>query len=150
MTVAVQRRFKRPESVLVVVYTVAAEVLILRRRRPPDFWQSVTGSLAWDEQPAAAAQRELMEETALSGSALVACGIVNRFPIMPPWRDRYEPGVRENIEHVFRLELPARLPVRLSPQEHQSYVWLPRDDAAERVSSYTNHDAILELVPISR
>jgi len=48
----------------VVVYTVTDEVLALRRRQPPDFWQSVTGSLRWDEtDPLDAARRELFEET---------------------------------------------------------------------------------------
>jgi dATP pyrophosphohydrolase len=42
-------RYKRPESVLVVIHTATGEVLVLRRCQPPDFWQSVTGSLRWEE-----------------------------------------------------------------------------------------------------
>ena len=49
--------WKRPESVLVVVYTVAGEFLLMERAQPVGFWQSVTGSLRWDVQPAAAARR---------------------------------------------------------------------------------------------
>ncbi|MGD8932832.1 MAG: NUDIX domain-containing protein, partial [Chromatiales bacterium] len=49
--------YKRPESVLVVVYTAGGEVLLLRRTRPRDFWQSVTGSLHWGESPRQAARR---------------------------------------------------------------------------------------------
>ena len=37
-------RHKIPESVLVVVYTPALEVLLIRRTDAPEFWQSVTGS----------------------------------------------------------------------------------------------------------
>lgn len=48
---------KRPESVLVVVYTRAGEVLMMERRRPPGWWQSVTGSLEADEMPWEAAVR---------------------------------------------------------------------------------------------
>ncbi|MDE2090244.1 MAG: NUDIX domain-containing protein, partial [Gammaproteobacteria bacterium] len=48
-------RYKRPVSVLVVVHTRAGEVLLLERRVPPGYWQSVTGSLRWNEAPAAAA-----------------------------------------------------------------------------------------------
>ena len=58
--------FKRPESVLVVVHTGDGRFLMLRRRAPAGFWQSVTGSLRWDEHdPAVAARRELREETGL-------------------------------------------------------------------------------------
>ena len=139
--------YKRPESVLVVVYTVADEVLLLHRCQPPDFWQSVTGSMAWDEaDPLVTAQRELREETGLGDAVeVVACGVVNRFPILPPWRARYAPDVVENIEHVFRVLLPERWPVMLSPAEHDAYVWLPRAEAARQAASYTNRDAILRL-----
>ena len=61
---AERRRYKRPQSVLVLVYTAAGQVLLLRRIRPRGFWQSVTGSLRWGESRQRAARRELFEETA--------------------------------------------------------------------------------------
>lgn len=140
-------RLKRPESVLVVIYTAMDEVLVLRRRQPADFWQSVTGSLRWEESdPLAAARRELREETGLGdGVEVVACDRVNRFPILPPWRHRYAPDVVENVEYVFRVCLPERRSVALNPAEHSEYAWLPRAVAAARVTSYTNREAILRL-----
>ena len=140
--------WKRPESVLVVVYTVGGRVLLLRRVAPPDHWQSVTGSLEWDEaDPFVAARRELLEETGIDGSRLIATGIVNRYPILPPWRARYAPGATENLEHVFALELPEPGRVRLCPAEHDAFAWLPRVAAAQQVFSYTNRAAVLALVP---
>ena len=74
--------FKRPESVLVVVYTIAGDVLRLLRREPAGFWQSVTGSLLENETPLKAALREVREETGLdTGMDLSDSGIVNRYPI---------------------------------------------------------------------
>jgi dihydroneopterin triphosphate diphosphatase len=144
--------YKRPESVLIVVYTTAGDVLLLRRVWPTDFWQSVTGSLRWNEtDPLVTARRELAEETGLRGALpIVDCGWTRRFPIKPEWRARYGPGVSENLEHVFRLELPEPWPIVLSPREHGEYVWLPRDRAAELTASWTNRDAILRCVPVAR
>lgn len=141
--------FKRPESVLVIVHTDAGEVLQLRRREPPDFWQSVTGSLNPGETPLQAARRELREETGLDPSlGLADGGVINRYPIHPAWRHRYAPDVRENTEYVFHLPLSARCDIHLCP-EHTEYRWLSRKEAAAQASSATDHAAILALLPDS-
>ena len=58
--------FRRPESVLIVIYTTGGEFLLMERRKPPGFWQSVTGSLEWGETADEAARRELIEETGIT------------------------------------------------------------------------------------
>jgi dATP pyrophosphohydrolase len=138
--------YKRPESVLVVVYTQGGEVLMLRRRRPAWFWQSVTGSLEPGETPRQAAERELFEETGLCGvGRLVDCHRSVYFPIIPPWRGRYAPGTHLNREHRFRLQLSGRRTVRPNPHEHFEARWLPDNQALRRAGSWTNRQAILEL-----
>ena len=136
--------YKRPESVLVVVYTAGRDVLLLQRREPPDFWQSVTGSLEPGESAVDAACRELQEETGLQLS-VTDCHRTNRFAIHPAWRARYAPDVSENTEHVFRATLPAPREITLSPDEHQVYRWLSVQQAAQLASSSTNRDAIRAL-----
>jgi dATP pyrophosphohydrolase len=141
------QHYKRPESVLVVVYARTGQVLLLRRRQPPDFWQSVTGSLRWGaESPEQAARRELLEETGLrAGAELQATGVQNRFVILPAWRARYAPDVTHNLEHVFRLCLAAPTAIQLHPSEHTEYGWFSRDEALARASSSTNRAAIRAL-----
>ena len=145
----VNKPYKRPESVLVLVYTTAGEVLLLRRRRPSDFWQSVTGSLEWEETDSHdTARRELAEEIGLADAVdIIDCHVTNRFVIKPEWRRRYAPDAQENIEYVYRVELPARITVTLNPTEHTEYQWLRREEAAAKVFSWTNRDAILRFVP---
>ncbi|MDH3713249.1 MAG: dihydroneopterin triphosphate diphosphatase [Gammaproteobacteria bacterium] len=143
-----QSRFKRPESVLVVVYTRRSEVLLLERVRPPGAWQSVTGSLKWGEPASAAAVRELAEETGLRNLPVVDCECRNTFEILPPWGGgKFAPGVTCNEESVFSVMLPEICNVALHPQEHTRAIWLPREAAAQKVFSWTNRDAILEFVP---
>jgi len=136
----------------VVVFTRAGEVLLLKRCDHPDFWQSVTGSLRWGETPPEAARRELAEETGLEcglecGEAIVDRDRTFTFEILGMWRHRFAPGVTRNREHVFSLELEARPPVILEPREHSAYAWLPRSGAADKVWSWTNRRAILDIVP---
>lgn len=141
-----KRACKRPESVLVVVYTLAGQVLMLRRTQPRHFWQSVTGSLEWSETPREAAVRELFEETGIRAEGrLIDARHQVRFPIIHPWRKRYAPSAHYNLEHWFYLPLPTRRLIRLNPREHSRARWLPVARAARLASSWTNRDAILAL-----
>jgi dATP pyrophosphohydrolase len=139
--------YKIPVSVLVVVHTPALEVLLLERAEPPGFWQSVTGSQEEGETLPQTAVREMKEETGLdiAPEALTEWGKQNQFEIFRRWRNRYAPGVTHNTEHVFSLQVPGPVPVTLDPGEHTRYEWLPWRDAAEKVFSWSNADAIREL-----
>ena len=140
-------RYKRPESILVVVYTAKAQVLLLRRRQPVNFWQSVTGGLEWGEVPRQAVSRELKEETGLSSIGVEDCHQTHTFEIFPLWRHLYAPGTTKNREHVFRLCVPSPVRLVLDHSEHDAYLWLTKEEALTRISSHTNRDAIRQWVP---
>lgn len=140
--------FKLPVSVLVVVHTAELDVLLLERASRPGFWQSVTGSLDFPEEPLeAAAAREVKEETGIDAAQgrLGRWNVVNTFEIYLQWRHRYAPGVLYNTEHVFGLALRERPSVVLSPGEHTAFAWLPWREAAEKCFSWSNRDAIVML-----
>ena len=138
--------YKRPESVLVVVHTKEGEVLLLERRTPSGYWQSVTGSLKDNETPHDAAIRELEEETGIKTADIEDCGITNRFEIVSEWKARYAPEVTHNTEHVFQLLLDQRVNITLNDHEHVAYAWLPKEEAVRKASSSTNREAIRTLV----
>ncbi len=142
--------YKIPESVLVVIHTADLQVLLIERADKPGFWQSVTGSLdAVGEPLLAAATRELFEETGIvaDGQQIVLRDwqLSNIYTIYPVWRHRYAPGVTENTEHVFSVQVPRETEVKLAPREHTNYIWLPYLEAADRCFSASNAEAILQL-----
>jgi dATP pyrophosphohydrolase len=142
--------YKIPESVLVVIHTADLHVLLIERADRPGYWQSVTGSLdAVDEPLATTAARELLEETGIvadgEGIALRDWQLTNIYDIYPVWRHRYAPGVTQNTEHVFSVQVPRDIPIVLSPREHLQHVWLPYLDAADKCFSSSNAEAILQL-----
>ena len=143
-----QRRYKQPESVLVVVHTADLHALLLERADFPDHWQSVTGSRDADEDLAATARRELLEETGIDAGAYggpVDWHLTREYDIFPQWRHRYPPGTTRNVEHVFSLDVHVPVPVQLAAREHLRHVWLPWRAAAGRCFSWSNRDAILAL-----
>ena len=97
------------------MHTGDADILLLRRRSPFD-------------------------EGELSDT-----GLSRRFDIDPRWRDRYPEGVTENLEYEWRYRLPGRADIRLNPGEHDDYCWLPLPQAAGRVWSWSNREALLGL-----
>ena len=139
--------YKIPISVLVVIHTPDLQVLLLERADRPGFWQSVTGSQDEGESLIETARREVGEETGLDAGCypLVDWHKQNLFEIYKRWRHRYAPGVTNNTEHVFSLQLPQVLPVTLAEREHLQYLWLPWREAADKVFSSSNAEAIREL-----
>ena len=145
--------FKIPESVLVVIHTPQLDVLLINRADAPEFWQSVTGSKdSAQETLEETAVREVFEETGIdcrTGTPLHAgladWGLENVYDIYPRWLHRYGPGVTRNSEHVFGLRVPAATPVTLNPREHTGYRWLPWREAADACFSPSNAEAILLL-----
>jgi dATP pyrophosphohydrolase len=90
-----------------------------------------------------------LEETGIeTGEGLRDLGLVNRFPIIEPWRRRYAPEAKENTEYVFSLALPAESAIKVSPAEHAEYAWLDWRAAAEKVTSWTNREAILAIAKL--
>jgi dATP pyrophosphohydrolase len=138
-------RIRRPESVLIVIYTAGGEFLLMERCRPVGFWQSVTGSLEWGEKPKHAARREVIEETGITQGVLKNLEWTQVYEISPAFGRVYAPGVTQNLEHAFALKLPGRVPVTLSPTEHSRYRWLGARDAIATVSSHTNRAVIEQL-----
>jgi dihydroneopterin triphosphate diphosphatase len=138
---------KIPISVLVCIHTPELQVLLLERADKPGFWQSVTGSQDEGERLRETAVRELREETGLNADeyALTDWRMQNVYEIYPMWRHRYAPGVTRNTEHVFGLQVPRPIAVTLAPREHLAYEWLAFDEAARKVFSWTNREAILAL-----
>ncbi len=142
---------KIPISVLVLIHNRNREVLLLERADRPGFWQSVTGSLDFIDEPfERAAIREVAEETGIDVQALPLGSLQNlhhavQYEIYPGWRHRYPPGVECNTEHWFALEVPANTAIQLAPREHLQYVWLPYQEAAQQCFSHTNRDAILQF-----
>jgi len=150
---SMQRPYKIPESVLVVIHTPDLRVLLMERADHPGFWQSVTGSKdTVEEHLEQTAVREVAEETGIVvGSPAVPMAnlrnwyLSNVYEIYPQWQHRYEPGVFHNTEHVFGLRVPCEVAVTLAPREHLASVWLPWREAADRCTSPSNAEAILQL-----
>lgn len=130
-----------------VIYSKTDQVLMMQRVFPEDFWQSVTGSLEWGERAEQAAIRELKEETGLQADGLINCEFSQEFEIYSLWRNRYEPGVMRNREHVFLLPLDNCDSVTIDPREHSEYQWISREEAIQMATSHTNSEAISRWVP---
>lgn len=144
--------YKTPVSVLVLIHTSDLQVLIMERADKAGFWQSVTGGLevladGSLETNRDAAIREVFEETGMVATDYKFSDwqLSNVYEIYTHWRHRYAPDITHNTEHIFGLELPTALAVQLARDEHVRYEWVDWREAAQRVFSWTNVEAIREL-----
>jgi lipoyl(octanoyl) transferase len=98
------------------------ERVILLHRRSGDFWQPVTGRVEPGESLAAAARRELREETALDGE-------VEPLDL----RQSFLVGTTFVDETTFSSRVDSSMPVRIDEEEHDAHSWLPFDEALLKI-----------------
>lgn len=138
--------YRRAESILVVIIGQDGRTLLLKRREPFTFWQSVTGSLQAGESTRVAAFRELKEETGLTDEGrLLSSGVSRQFNIDSRWRDRFAPGAVENVEYEFHYCIDRPVTIRMCDDEHSEFAWLALTQAMDRVWSWTNRAALEQM-----
>ena len=119
------KRYKNPNSILLIIFTKKFKVLLLRKNSTKELWQSVTGSMELDENPYDTALRELKEETGINKqrSDLIFDNKSHKFMIYSEWIDRYKESTYSNKEYIFSLKLNDEVSVKLS-REHSNYKWV--------------------------
>lgn len=141
------KKYKNPNSILLIIFTTKFKVLLLKKNSKRDLWQSVTGSMELGENPYDTALRELQEETGINKqkSDLIFDDLSHKFMIYSEWIDRYKESTYSNKEYIFSLKLNDEVSVKLS-REHSSYKWVDLNEAIHMVFSWTNK-AALKAIP---
>ena len=132
--------FKTTTVAVATMVECQGKLLFLRRhpeRRYPGKWGCAGGKLELGETVVEGAIRELREETGIIAvpSSLIYCG--QRFV-------RY-PNDQDFIYHQFWLPLKREPRLHLNLREHDQFVWVPREEAAQ-VGYLGEPDDILECL----
>jgi lipoyl(octanoyl) transferase len=127
---------RRPEEVFVVVHragTAEREFLVLERApERQGYWHLVAGALQADEDAAAAAARELCEETGLE-APVVELGATYTYDLAgepPEVRARFARDVEVIAVTAFAAEAPPSWEPSLDV-EHVGYRWCSAESAIE-------------------
>jgi lipoyl(octanoyl) transferase len=130
-----RRREDQGFDLLTVSVTAArADGRLLLMRRSPErggFWQQVTGRIEPGEDAAAAARRELREETG-ADAPVRPLGYVHGFALSPLQGARVGPGLRTGQETAFAATLPQGFEPILS-EEHCEWGWFSPEEALARL-----------------
>lgn len=134
----------RGNTEVVVVVWREGEYLVLRRA--PErlgYWSLVAGEVESGETPAAAARRELWEETRLDAEVaeLRAALSYSLLDDPPAVRAQYAPGIETVTVHPFRAEA-ARGWEPVLDTEHDTYRWCRVEDTLELLGYETLREAV--------
>jgi 8-oxo-dGTP pyrophosphatase MutT (NUDIX family) len=132
-----------PDEVVVVVRRVGRYLVLRRVPERLGYWNLVAGGVEPGESPAAAAHRELLEETGLDAD-------VDQLPIQlsysllddpPEVRARYAPGIETITVHPFVVDASPGWEPTLD-EEHDAYRWCGEEEAVSLLAYETPREAL--------
>jgi 8-oxo-dGTP pyrophosphatase MutT (NUDIX family) len=115
-----------------------AFLLLQTNQRRGSFWQNVTGSLEENETFEEGGLREAMEETQLNIDNIVDIITLN---LSYDFVDQYKRHVREEC---FLIVLDEMWNVKLDPNEHESFKWVPLSEIHRDIVKFESNFEALE------
>lgn len=138
----------RPETIQLIkimVHDDQHRVLLLHRRpERGNFWQPITGAIEDGESPAAAAAREMQEETGQIAPA-VEMGMTQSFMIESQYLASQHGAPIVASEVAFSTALDSRLPIRVDAEEHDACGWFTFEEAFEKIRWTDDREALERL-----
>ena len=132
-----------PTEVVVVVRREGRYLVLRRAPERLGYWSLVAGGLEPGESPAAAAQRELQEETGLDVE-VAELPVALTYSLLddpPEIRARYAPGIETVAVHPFLAVAPPGWEPVLDA-EHDAYRWCNEQDAVALFAYETLKEAV--------
>ena len=138
---------RSPFQILAIPYKYVNEIPIycVLHRSDCDQWQFIAGGGEDKENPKDAAKREIMEEGGISVDTIVPLTSMCFIPVeIFPHRHLYDwPNDMYVIpEYSFGFECTKEL---VLSHEHKEFVWLPYQEAKEKLQWDSNKTALYEL-----
>lgn len=138
----------RPETIQLIKIMVHDDQhrILLLHRRPErgNFWQPITGAIEAGESPAAAAAREMLEETGYTAPA-VAMGLTQSFMIESQYLASQHGAPIIASEVAFETELDSTLPIRVDAEEHDACGWFTFEEAFNTIRWTDDREALERL-----
>jgi 8-oxo-dGTP pyrophosphatase MutT (NUDIX family) len=146
------KAWRRPEEVAVVVHRPGGDggrefLVLLRSPERHGYWHLVAGALEEGEDAAAAARRELFEETGLE-APVAALGLDLRYSLAgdpPDVRARFAPGTEWIAVHAFVAAAPVGWEPALD-DEHVEHRWLDAGGAVALLAYPEPREAVRAAV----
>ena len=111
----------------VAIFVYRGDLFLIARRVPQGVWNVIAGQVEDGESFSAAAARELMEESGLSGVP-INLGLPQTYVIEPEYLALYAPGESTVAIESFMIEAPSDWEPVLN-HEHDTYRWCSAEES---------------------